>query len=182
MIHWLDIIYHFSISKEKLNMINRKMKKRHPNENWLVPRKDPHGDIVYYLRLEYYCWLEEVYFNHSGFYLDREIAFFKKQIARLEIELNVNPIEKEYSRCTIKELCFLFGKNKSAILKAIQRMQERNNDNYKTFSNHQLVISQTGVKWLDENYFRKDYLYKLEEYKLKLQIIKRRIYDETRSI
>lgn len=48
-------------------------------------------------------------------------------------------------------------------------MQERNIYNFKNFSNHHLVITNDGVKWLAENYFRKNYLYELEEYKLHLQ-------------
>ena len=52
-------------------------------------------------------------------------------------------------------------------------MQERNIHKFKEFSNHQLIIKNNGVKWLAENYFRKDYLYELEEYKLQLQKIKK---------
>lgn len=169
----LDVLFDFHISKDKLNYINRRMRKRHPHEDWLVPRIDPRGDIVYYLRLEYYYWLEEVYFNRNGFHLDREITFFKKQIERLETELNIIPIEKEYPSCTVEELCFLFGKSRISILKGIQRMQERNIHNFKDFSNHHLVITNDGVKWLAENYFRKDYLYDLQEYKLQLQKMKK---------
>ena len=36
------------------------------------------------------------------------------------------------------------------------------------------IFSKEGVKWLSENYFRKDYLKKLEFYKLELQNVKRK--------
>lgn len=171
-------IKHFFISEEKLDFITKKMQKRHPLENWLYKYKSPYNKITYHLRAEYYCWLEEVYFNRSGFYLDREIQFYKKQIIRLETELNITHYEKEYPSCTIKELCFLFGNNRNVILKAVERMTRKNSTNYKIYNDNQLAISSEGVKWLSENYFRKDYLKELEEYKLQLQKMKGRILDE----
>lgn len=181
IINKYDVISHFNINEEKLEYIIHKMEKRHPLEDWLYYIKGPDGNVSYYLMKEFYCWLEEVYFNRNGFYLDKEINFFKNQILRLENELNIIHYQKEYSSCTINELCFLFGKNKNAILKGVQRMSERNSDNYKTYIDNQLVISSYGVKWLSENYFRKIYLKELEDYKLKLQQIKKEKKDEQRS-
>ena len=42
------------------------------------------------------------------------------------------------------------------------------------------MISKEGVKWLTENYFRKVYLKELELYKLSLQKVKKKMYEQSK--
>lgn len=51
---------------------------------------------------------------------------------------------------------------------------KKNNQSFKYLKDGKVIISKEGVKWLSENYFRKDYLKKLEFYKLELQNVKRK--------
>lgn len=53
-------------------------------------------------------------------------------------------------------------------------MEKRTNQSFKYLKDGKVIISKEGVKWLSENYFRKDYLKKIEFYKLELQNVKRK--------
>lgn len=119
-------------------------------------------------------WIEEVYLNNNLFYLDAEIVFFKKQILRLEDELNFLHNEFEYKDISLYDLRSYFNRSKNVIGVAVNRMEKRNNQSFKYLKDGKVIISKEGVKWLSENYFRKDYLKKLEFYKLELQNVKRK--------
>ncbi len=68
-----------------------------------------------------------------------------------------------------------FGKSKSAIAVAINRMEKRNDKSYKYVKEGRVIISKEGVKWLNEKYYRKQYLKDIEFYKIELQKIKRKM-------
>ena len=162
----------FSITESYLDKIISKIKKRHPKEDWIIVLKSQNGNKKTYLKLECVAWLEEVHFNPFGFWLDREINFFQKQIFRLENELNITPRIEFFDYSKTGDLQKKFNKSKYAIFKAIQRMVERVNKDFKIYKDNHVVITPEGVKWLKEKYFRKDYLIELEDYKIELQRIK----------
>ena len=163
----------FSLTDAQLDRLVSKIKRRYPKENWIVPRTLACGRKSYYIRLECVAWLEEVHFNNQGFRLDREIEFLKKQIVRLESELDLSPRIEVYNFCKTGELQKLFRKRKATIFKAIERMIERTTNNYRIYQDNHVVITSEGVKWLNEKYFRKDYLLMLGNYKRELQELKR---------
>lgn len=49
-----------------------------------------------------------------------------------------------------------------------------------TFEDNEVIyVKEEGIKWLYENYFRKDYLKELEKYKWKLEIRKNNVKVKT---
>jgi len=163
----------FSKTEKQLDRAIKKMEQRHPLEDWIITRISAAEDPITYLKLEAVQWLEEVYYNSSGFYLDLEINFFEKQIARLETELNLIHQKEKYSEASANELMIRFNKNKNAILKGVQNMTGKLGGDEKHYQGKEVIVSAIGVEWLDKNYFRKNYLKNLELYKLELQRIKK---------
>lgn len=82
-------------------------------------------DLIVLFNLEFVNWLNEVYFNKNGFFLDREIHFLNAKIKDLENELGISHYEKNYPYLNVKELQEYFDKTNSSILKAIERMNKK---------------------------------------------------------
>lgn len=151
-----------NVSKKQMDKAIKVMEKYHYFENWIRHRLGPTNLIVLF-NLEFIDWLKEVYFNKNGFFLDREIHFLNARIKDLENELGISHYEKVYPSLNVKGLQEYFSKSNSSILKAIERMNKKLD--CKCYKDGNLYITPTGVKWLDQNYYRKSYLKELLEYK-----------------
>ena len=160
-----DVERKLGVSEERLNHAIKVMEKYHYFENWIWYRLGP-TDLIVVFNLEFVSWLKEVYFNKNGFFLDREIHFLNAKIKDLENELGISHYEKNYPYLNVKELQEYFGKSSSSILKAIERMDKK--INCKCYKKGKLYINPTGVKWLDQKYYRKFYIKELLDYKQKL--------------
>ncbi len=158
----VDVEIRLGVSKKQMDKAIKVMEKYHYFENWIKYRLGPTNLIVLF-NLEFVDWLKEVYFNKDGFFLDREIHFLNARIRDLENELGISHYEKIYSYLNVKELKEYFGKSNSSILKAIERINKK--IDCKCYKDGKLYITPTGVKWLDQNYYRKSYLKELLEYK-----------------
>lgn len=169
-----DVLREFKLTEEQFYNISKKMIKRHPYERWIIRKLAQNGERVVYVRVEYVEWLKEVYFSNK-YYLDAEIEFFQKQVLRLEQELNISHYDFNYKDMSLVDLRKYFGKSKNAIGVAVNRMEKRNNKSYKYIKEGKVMISKEGVKWLNEKYFRKQYLKDLEFYKIELQKRKRQL-------
>lgn len=169
-----DVLREFKLTEEQFYNISKKMIKRHPYERWIFRKLAQNGERVVYVRVEYVEWLKEVYFSNK-YYLDAEIEFFQKQVLRLEQELNISHYDFNYKDMSLVDLREYFGKSKNAIGVAVNRMEKRNNKSYKYIKDGKVIISKEGVKWLNEKYFRKQYLKDLEFYKIELQKRKRQL-------
>ena len=169
-----DVLREFKLTEEQFYNISKKMIKRHPYERWIIRKLAQNGERVVYVRVEYVEWLKEVYFSNK-YYLDAEIEFFQKQVLRLEQELNISHYDFNYKDMSLVDLREYFGKSKNAIGVAVNRMEKRNNKSYKYIKEGKVMISKEGVKWLNEKYFRKQYLKDLEFYKIELQKRKRQL-------
>ena len=169
-----DVLREFKLTEEQFYSISKKMIKRHPYERWIIRKLAQNGERVVYVRVEYVEWLKEVYFSNK-YYLDAEIEFFQKQVLRLEQELNISHYDFNYKDMSLVDLREYFGKSKNAIGVAVNRMEKRNNKSYKYIKDGKVMISKEGVKWLNEKYFRKQYLKDLEFYKIELQKRKRQL-------
>lgn len=157
-----DVERNLGVSEEQLNHAVKIMEKYHYFENWIWYRLGP-TDLIVLFNLEFVDWLNEVYFNKNGFFLDREIHFLNAKIKDLENELGISHYEKNYPYLNVKELQEYFDKSNSSILKAIERMNKKTD--CKCYREGKLYITPTGVKWLDQNYYRKSYLKELLKYK-----------------
>ena len=169
-----DVLREFKLTEEQFYNISKKMIKRHPYERWIIRKLAQNGERVVYVRVEYVEWLKEVYFSNK-YYLDAEIEFFQKQVLRLEQELNISHYDFNYKDMSLVDLRKYFGKSKNAIGVSVNRMEKRNNKSYKYIKDGKVMISKEGVKWLNEKYFRKQYLKDLEFYKIELQKRKRQL-------
>ena len=164
----------FSKTEEQLISTMKQIQKLHPFEEWIVTRHAPNlKDKIIYFRLEFVYWLEEVKYNPNGYYLDREINFYEKQILRLETELGLPHHEEKYLSATVKELSDKYHTPSTNIRKAIFKMTKALGNNEKTYKSKNVIISANGVKWLDQKYFRYNYLKIIERYKRELQKIKK---------
>ncbi len=169
-----DILREFNLTEEQFYNISKKMIKRHPYERWIIKKLAQNGEHVVYVRVEYVEWLREVYFSDK-YYLDAEIEFFEKQVLRLEQELNISHYDFDYKDMFLIDLRKYFGKSKNSIGVAVNRTEKRNNKSYKYIKDGKVMITKEGVKWLNEKYFRKQYLKDLEFYKIELQKRKRQL-------
>lgn len=169
-----------NLTEVQLNNVIRRVEKRHPLEEWVSFRVANNGEEIEYLKLEFFNWLKEVYFNHEKYYLDLEIEFFEKQIRRLEKELNISPHEFKYEDISLKDLRSYFNRSKSAIGRAINQMDKQINNSYRYVKDGKVMITKEGVRWLVQKYFRRAYLQDLELYKLELQKRKIKLYELNR--
>ncbi len=69
---------------------------------------------------------------------------------------------------SIKKLEKYFNRKESIIRKAISKMCKAGIENYKSYVDGKLIISQEGVKWLCKNIFKRKYVELVEKYKMEL--------------
>lgn len=169
--NWIDrtiVEKRFSLTRKQLNRIADHIKKRHPLETWTCSNYSK-GKREMIINEECVEWLEDVYFNKSKYYLELEIDFYKKQIKKLEQELNISSKENEYNDMSMAYMRYYLPKSKSAIEVAVHRLQKQFPYSTKYLKNGHVVIRQEGVQWLFEHYWRKEFLILLESYKHKLE-------------
>ena len=155
------------------------MLKKHPTCRW---RSEKMRSRKYFILIEGYYWLLNVYFQKEKSLIDADINFFEDRIKQYEelvkVEKNKNWWNEDMD---IKQLCKYFDKKEITIRKAIKKMYDSGFENNKFLINNKVVISSKGVEWLCKNVFKKKYLELLEKYKMKLTelyIEKGYIYDE----
>lgn len=159
----IDVERNSKVTEKQLNQAIKVMEKYHYFENWIWYRLGPTNDLIVLFNLEFVEWLKEVYFSKDGFFLDREVHFLNARILNMENELGASHYEKNYPYLNVKGLQKYFNKSNSSILKAIERMNK--NIDCKCYKDGKLYITPNGVKWLDQNYYRKSYLKELLDYK-----------------
>ena len=136
----------------------------------------------YFILIEGYYWLLNVYFQKEKVLIDADINFFENRIKLYEELLKVENNHNWWNEdMDIKQLCKYFGRKEITIRKAIKKMCDNGFEQYKFFINNKVVISSKGVEWLRKNTFKQKYLELLEKHKMELTelYIKRGyIYDE----
>ena len=158
----------FSLTTKQFGRIIRNIERRHSLESWIKRIKENNKEKIY-IKQECVEWLKEVYFNKEEHYLTLEIEFYKKRIFALEQELGINPQPKKYRNTLLRFLDLEFNKSRNVIQVAVHRMQKEFPYPIKFESAGMIFVKAEGVKWLHENYFRRDYLKELEEDKWMLQ-------------
>lgn len=142
------------------------MLKKHPTCRW---RSEKIRSRKYFILIEGYYWLSNVYFQKEKSLIDADINFFEDRIKQYEelvkVEKNKNWWNEDMD---IKQLCKYFDKKEITIRKAIKKMYDSGFENNKFLINNKVVISSKGVEWLCKNVFKKKYLELLEEYKMEL--------------
>ena len=142
------------------------MLEKHPTCRW---RSEKIRSRKYFILIEGYHWLSNVYFQKEKSLIDADINFFEDRIKQYEELLKVENNQNWWNEdMDIKQLCKYFDRKEITIRKAIKKMCNNGFGEYKFLINNKVVISCKGVEWLCKNVFKKKYLELLEEYKMEL--------------
>lgn len=155
------------------------MLEKHPTCRW---RSEKIRSRKYFILIEGYYWLLNVYFQKEKSLIDADINFFEDRIKQYEELLKIENNQNWWNEdMDIKQLCKYFDKKEITIRKTIKKMCDNGLGQYKFLIKDKVVISVKGVEWLSKNVFKKKYLELLEKYKMELTEIyieKGYIYDE----
>ena len=142
------------------------MIKKHPTCRW---RSEKIRSKKYFVLVEGYYWLTQVYFQKEKSLIDADIDFFKLRIKQYEELLKVDHNENYWNEdMDIKQLCRYFNREDITVRKAIKKMCNNGLGEYKFLDDNKVVISKDGVEWICKNAFKHKYLELLEKYKMEL--------------
>ena len=142
------------------------MIKKHPTCRW---RSEKIRSRKYFILVEGYSWLNQVYFQKEKSLIDADVDFFENRIKQYEKLLKIEHKENWWNEdMNIKQLCEYFNKKDITIRKAIKKMCNSGFEEYKSLINKKVVISKEGVEWICKNVFKQKYLELLEVYKMEL--------------
>ena len=142
------------------------MVKKHPTCRW---RSEKIRSRKYFILIEGYEWLKNVYFQKDKSLTDADVDFFEIRIKLYEDFLKVEHNENWWKEdMNIKQLCKYFNRKDITVRKAIKEMCDNGLEGYKFLINNKVVISKEGVEWICKNVFKQKYLELLEKYKMEL--------------
>ncbi len=142
------------------------MLKKHPTCRW---RSEKIRSRKYFVLIEGYYWLTQVYFQKEKSLIDADIDFFKLRIKQYEELLKIEHNENWWNKdMDIKQLCDYFNRQDITVRKAIKKMYDSGLGKYKFLVDNKVVISKEGVEWICKNVFKQKYLELLEKYKMEL--------------
>lgn len=142
------------------------MVEKHPTCRW---RSEKIRSRKYFILVEGYYWLTQVYFQKEKSLIDADIDFFKLRIKQYEELLKVEHNENWWNEdMEIKQLCEYFNRKDITVRKAIKKMCDSGFEEYKFLVDNKVVISKEGVRWICKNVFKHKYLELLEQYKMEL--------------
>lgn len=142
------------------------MIEKHPTCRW---RSEKIRNRKYFVLIEGYYWLTQVYFQKEKSLIDADIDFFKLRIKQYEELLKVEHNENWWNEdMEIKQLCEYFNRQDITVRKAIKKMCDRGLEEYKFLVNGKVIISSKGIEWISKNVFKQKYLELLEQYKMEL--------------
>lgn len=140
------------------------MQRKHKNCRW---KSEKIKSRNFYILIEGYYWLINVYFNSNMKLIEADIKFFKELIKQYEEVLKLESKNLFDKDIEMQELVKFFNKKYETIEKAIWKMIKVHS-NYRYVVNNEYVITKEGVEWLCKNCFKQKYLEVLESYKMNL--------------
>lgn len=142
------------------------MIEKHPTCRW---RSEKVRNRKYFVLIEGFAWLNQVYFQQEKPLIDADIDFFEDRIRQYEELLKVNHNENWLNKdMDIRQLCEYFNRKDITIRKAIKKMCDSGLGKYKYLINNKVVVASKGVEWICKNVFKQKYLELLEKYKMEL--------------
>lgn len=142
------------------------MTKKHTTCRW---RSEKIKSRKYFVLIEGYYWLTQVYFQKEKSLLDADIDFFKLRIKQYEELLKIEHNENWWNEdMEIRQLCEYFNRQDITVRKSIKKMCDSGLEEYKFLVNGKVIISSKGVDWISKNVFKQKYLELLEKYKMEL--------------
>lgn len=154
------------ISHTDLRKAINVMLKKHPTCRW---RSEKIESRKYFVLIEGFAWLNQVYFQKEESLIDADIDFFENRIKQYEELLKINSDRNWWNEdMDIKQLCEYFNRKDVTVRKAIKKMCDSGLAEYKRLDGSKVVISKEGVEWICKNIFKQKYLELLEKYKMEL--------------
>lgn len=142
------------------------MIEKHPICRW---RSEKIRSRKYFILIEGYYWLTQVYFQKEKCLIDADIDFFKLRIKQYEELLKVEHNENWWNEdMGINQLCEYFNRQNITVRKAIKKMCDSELEEFKFLGNGKVIITSKGVEWISKNVFKQKYLELLEKYKMEL--------------
>lgn len=142
------------------------MLKKHPTCRW---RSEKIRSRKYFVLIEGYAWLTQVYFQKEKSLIDADIDFFENRIKQYEELLKTDQDRNWWNEdMDIKQLCKYFNRKDITVRKAIKKMCDSGLGEYKYLINNKVVIYKEGVEWICKNVFKQKHLELLEKYKMEL--------------
>lgn len=142
------------------------MVEKHPTCRW---RSEKIRSRKYFVLIEGYYWLTQVYFQKEKSLIDADIDFFNLRIKQYEELLKIEHNENWWNEdMNIKQLCKYFNRKDITVRKAIKKMCDSGLEEYKFLVDNKVAISSKGVEWICKNVFKQKYLELLEKYKMEL--------------
>lgn len=142
------------------------MVEKHPTCRW---RSEKIRSRKYFILIEGYYWLTQVYFQKEKSLIDADIDFFELRIKQYEELLKIEHNENWWDEnMNIKQLCKYFDRKDITVRKAIKQMCDSGFEEYKFLVDNKVVISSKGIEWICKNVFKQKYLELLEKYKMEL--------------
>lgn len=152
------------ITHKDLRYAIQVMQRKHKNCRW---KSEKIRSRNFYILIEGYYWLINVYFNSNMKLIDADIDFFEELIKQYEEILKLESKNLFDKDMKMQGLVIYFNKKYETIEKAIWKMIKVHN-NYRYVVNNEFVITKEGIEWLCENCFKQRYLEILESYKMDL--------------
>lgn len=142
------------------------MVEKYPTCRW---RSEKIRSRKYFILIEGYYWLTQVYFQKEKSLIDADIDFFELRIKQYEELLKIEHNENWWDEnMNIKQLCKYFDRKDITVRKAIKQMCDSGFEEYKFLVDNKVVISSKGIEWICKNVFKQKYLELLEKYKMEL--------------
>ena len=142
------------------------MIEKHPTCRW---RSEKFRSRKYFILIEGFAWLNQVYFQTQKSLIDADMDFFEDRVRQYEDLLKIKHNENWWNEdMDIKQLCEYFNKKDITVRKAIKKMCDSGFGEYKYLINNKVVICKEGVEWICKNVFKQKYLGLLEKYKMEL--------------
>lgn len=142
------------------------MIEKHPTCRW---RSQKIRSRKYFILIEGFAWLNQVYFQKEKALIDTDVDFFADRIRQYEELLKIEHNEHWWNEdMDIKQLCKYFNRKDITVRKAIRKMCDSGLEEYKWLVGSKVVISKEGVEWICKNVFKQKYLELLEKYKMEL--------------
>ena len=140
------------------------MQRKHKNCRW---KSEKIRSRNFYILVEGYYWLINVYFNSNMKLIDADIKFFEELIKQYEEVLKLESKNLSVKDMKMQELVIYFNKKYETVEKAIWKMIKVHSK-YRYVVNNEYVITKEGIEWLCKNCFKQKYLEVLESYKMNL--------------
>jgi len=141
------------------------MIKKHPTCRW---RSSKINSRKYYVLIEGYYWLVNVFFQKGKSIIDADIDFFKMRIELYENFLEIESKNLFNTDILYSDIEQFFNKKLYTINRAIKKLEDKYSTNLRFKENDKLYVSSKGIELLCKECFKQKYLEILENYKMEL--------------